>query len=408
MSHASSLSQDRPAGFDKAGAAQALPAVAAPLSVRRITAAEYRKLALEASDLDLRCLYQEPDWLDAYLSAISPARPLEPLFLAVEAEGEIAGLLPLAIESGMGGARTLTFLGWNRANQNQGLWSSSRIASADAGGLLTTLRNISKQAGADLIHLPNMPASLGPAANPLTSGHHLPSPSPVFTGSLDAPFETLLRQGLGKDGRKKLLRKKRALEEAGGYKVVEATSPGEREQGLKAFLEQREIRCRETGIPNAFSEAPDQDFLRRLITPNEAGEGLLRIFWLEVTGIIRATYICAWQQGCLSGYANSIAQDDMMPHSPGVVLLMDIIEKACADPAINAIDLGLGDERYKHAWTSPEPLHDALEALTFKGRTLLFVTEKKQALKARIRASGTLWPLVRKLRKWKASRRQAA
>nr|WP_246476259.1 GNAT family N-acetyltransferase [Roseibium litorale] len=253
-----------------------------------------------------------------------------------------------------------------------------------------------------------MPGQFADAPNPLLGGHHLPSPSPVFKGDLNAPFEELLRKGLGKDGRKKLLRKKRALEEAGGYRIVTASSPEEIERGLQAFLQQRDIRCRETGIPNAFCEAPDQDFLRRLLESGTGTDTQLRVFWLETAGAIRATYICAWRQGCLTGYANSIAQDEMMAHSPGVVLLMDIVEMACSDPEITAIDLGLGDERYKHAWSSPEPLFDVLEALSLKGRGLLMATEAKQALKARIRASKTLWPLVRRLRKWKAMRGQAA
>lgn len=407
MSHVSIVSPDHGQTRQTASTADA-GLDAAPLSLRRISGSDYRMLASEAADLDLRCLYQEPDWLEAYLGAIAPARPLAPEYFAVYARNRLAGLLPLAQETGKGGVRTLTFLGWNRANQNTGLWNSRLLDGLDGGILMAALRGLAREAGADLIHLPNLPAETGGRPNPLLCGRSIQSPSPVFKGPLEAAFETLLRQGHGKDGRKKLLRKKRALEEAGNYLVVEASTPDEIERGLQAFLHQRDLRCRETGIPNAFSETPDQNFLRTLLTPGDGTPAPLCLFWLETAGAIRATYICSRRGKCLTGYANSIAQDEMMPFSPGVVLLMDIMEKACSDPQITTVDLGLGDERYKHPWTAPEPLFDALEALTLKGRTVLALTGLKQMLKSRIRASKTLWPLVRRVRKLKAGLRQAA
>lgn len=86
----------------------------------------------------------------------------------------------------------------------------------------------------------------------------------------------------------------------------------------------------------------------------------LDLWYLETGDQIRATYLCAQHGKTLYAYSNSVAHDDMLPNSPGLVLIKEIIERACGDPTIDTLDLGLGEERYKTTWAEPVPLKDSL------------------------------------------------
>ena len=92
----------------------------------------------------------------------------------------------------------------------------------------------------------------------------------------------------------------------------------------------------------------------------------------------------------------------MLPNSPGLVLIKEIIERACGDPTIDTLDLGLGEERYKTTWAEPVPLKDSLLAMTWKGALRMRLEAARLKAKSCIRNSSILWPLIRRLRKMKA------
>ncbi len=92
----------------------------------------------------------------------------------------------------------------------------------------------------------------------------------------------------------------------------------------------------------------------------------------------------------------------MLKNSPGLVLIREIIEQICADPEVSVLDLGLGEERYKTGWTSPEELCDSRIAVSAKGKIYAGAQVAKTRLKATIRNSDRLWSLVRKIRTMRA------
>lgn len=348
--------------------------------------------------------YQRLDWARAWHRTIGAKRGVRPVLAVASRPGTPVLVLPLGLDR-RNGIALLTFLGQENANQNTGLWHPQHIVGLSPRHVSEILRDICKAVGADLVHLTNIPSSWQGTSLPLRADGMKESPSPVFIGDIGSDFDSLFRETHSKAARKKLQRKQRALVEAGDYLISELRAPAEIERGLEAFLNQRALRALEAGVPNAFGTATHQQFLRQLLGLGDEAcsreQAPLSIWTLESAGAIRATYLCARGEDRLICYASSIAHDDMVAFSPGAVLLKGIVEALCADPSITTLDLGLGDEAYKHAWTAPQPLCDRYIAASIKGQVALTLLKAKQGLKTRIRRSDRLWALVRKLRQIK-------
>jgi len=346
--------------------------------------------------------YHETSWIEAWQTSFGEIERCEPVLVAGFLDEQATFFLPLALQK-KGPLCVLGFLGQNKANQSTGLWRRSAVDAVEPAVLRRHLSALGKTLEADLLQLANLPEHLGESPNPLCLGELVQSPSPVFIGPLSADFDDLFRTSHSKAARKKLAKKQKSLEAADNFQIVCAATDAEITRGLAAFLEQRAVRAAATGIPNVFTGEKEKLFLETLLKSGQHQEETgLTLWWLECEGEIRATYLSCLSGDRLIGYANSISHDDMTAHSPGVVLLKEIIARACADPGLHCLDLGLGDERYKRSWSEAVALFDSYTPLTLKGKMAFFAFSKKQALKARIRKSEALWPLVRKMRALKA------
>ncbi len=355
-------------------------------------------------DASLGNPYQSRSWLEAWSAEIGQSLGVQPVI----AVGKIAGtplvILPLGIER-RAGLRTLSFLGHQNGNQNTGIWDADFYAEVTDTQIESLLVQIAGQAGADLVSLTNIPEVWHARSHPLLFRSTLSSPSPVFARDLPTDFEELFRSTHSKSSRKNLLRKQRHLESLEGYRIVRSTTPEDIRRALSAFLQQRSKRARETGIPNAFSTPAGQQFLARAlgIADVNTGQASLDVWFLEADGAIRATYLCVEHAGTLYAYSNSVAHDELLPNSPGLVLMKKIIQYACAAEHLKTIDLGLGEERYKTAWADPLPLRDSLVSMTLKGRIGQGCDRFVTGMKSNLRNSKTIWKIVRRARKLKAN-----
>ncbi|MEP4034470.1 GNAT family N-acetyltransferase [Roseibium polysiphoniae] len=346
--------------------------------------------------------YHEASWIESWQSSFGETEHCQPVLVAGFLEEQAAFFLPLALQQN-GPLRVLSFLGQNKANQSTGLWRCAAVDAVEPAVLRRHLSALAETLKADLLQLANLPEYFGESPNPLCFGELVQCPSPVFIGPLSDDFDDLFRTSHSKAARKKLAKKQKSLEAADNFQIVCAETEAEIVRGLNAFLEQRAVRAAATGIPNVFTGEKEKLFLETLLKSGQEREQTgLNLWWLECEGEIRATYLSCRSGDRLIGYANSISHDDMTAHSPGVVLLKEIIARACADPGLHCLDLGLGDERYKRSWSEAVALFDSYTPLTLKGKLAFFAFSKKQALKVRIRKSETLWPLVRKMRALKA------
>ncbi|ASP32250.1 GNAT family N-acetyltransferase [Labrenzia sp. VG12] len=355
----------------------------------------------QLKDAGLGNPYQSLDWLRAWTETLGRQLKVEPILVAGRRQDQTQLILPLGLEH-TAGIKTLTFLGHQHGNQNTGIWDRAFYDSVDASGMHSLLRKVCAKVGADLLKLENVPMTWHGRTHPLVFDGAAPSPSPIFTRRLGDDFDALFRDTHSKSSRKNLLRKERHLQAAGDFRIEKAAERQEIERCLAIFLEQRELRARESGVPNAFATPAARSFLARQLGLDDAMPASLDLWYLETGGAIRATYLCAEQDDTIYAYSNSIAHDDMLPNSPGLVLIKEIIARACADDQLQVLDLGLGEERYKTSWAEPVPLADSLLAVTAKGALKQKIVATALKAKTMIRNSDILWPAVKRLRKWKA------
>ena len=271
--------------------------------------------------------------------------------------------------------------------------------------MTSLLRTVCEKSGADYLVLQNVPEIWHGRRHPLAMLPAQRSQNPVYQAIVPNRFDDFYALTHNKKARKNLSRKERNLHVIGDFAVRRPSEPQEIDHALDVFVAQREFRAGETGIPNAFSNAESKAFLRQLLTQQSSAEPNsprpLDIWTLEIGGKTRATYLCAKDRSTLYVYSNSIAHDETLPNSPGLILAKDIVEYACQTDDINIVDFGLGQERYKEVWSKPVDLCDSAIAVTWKGYFLRSWQSGKTSLKSTIRNSETLWSAVRRFRRWK-------
>lgn len=347
--------------------------------------------------------YQEFGWFEAWQTTVGESHGTVPVLVVVRENGKFAFALPLGLEQRRG-CKALTILGQASNNQNVGLWSTDCYQAMNGPAEVeAVLAAVCKHVGADLAHLANIPVEWHGKTPPLLLKRRIQSPSPIYIGTIGDDFEALFQRSFGKRSGKTLLRKQRKLEAAGDFRILRAESKEDIRRGLDAFIAQRIARESQAGIPSGCTSPEKQQFLKNLAglgsqSRAKGGKPPMDVWILEAGGAIRATYLALWNRDRMISYSTSISQDELTSQSPGIVLLKGIIETACLDPDIHVLDLGLGDEFYKHAWSEPQEVNDCFLAITPKGRMALMQLEIRQGLKAMIRNSPVLWKTIRKLR----------
>jgi CelD/BcsL family acetyltransferase involved in cellulose biosynthesis len=349
--------------------------------------------------------YQRFDWLEAWHVHVGSALGVRPLIIAGEDASGPAMILPLALNR-RGGATVLDWMGWQQGNQNAGLWRADAYAAADPVELSRLLLRTARQAGASLVDLRNIPLTWEGRPHPLAH-QGTPAKDAVFRGAVAEPFATLRTRLQSKDSRKKDARKQKALEALPGFAIRTLETAAEIEAGLDTLISQRQERARQTGIPSGFSAPGQRAFLRKLLLEG-MGKSFpaLQIKVLEAEGEVLAAYLLGVSGKTCYAYANSIGTGSHAQFSPGIVLLSNLIGACCENPAIRTLDLGLGDERYKHPWTQPEPLSDLVLAADMRGRLIRLVLDVRRTVLRRLRQTPALWTGVRAVRRFAAALRR--
>lgn len=354
-------------------------------------------LAFEACALP--SLYQRLDWLSPWQANVGVKLGHQPLIVSGYFHGRPAFLLPMALVPGRL-SLNLEWLGAVNGNQNPGLWCPEEFGAIRPPLLAAALRQAAQATQADRVHLINVPRIFAGQPHPLASLPHRASVSEVHIGPLDQDYDQLLRARHDRDSRRKLDKKLKALARLGPVTLSEPETPEEIIALLDVFVAQRDARARTAGVPNVFSDPGLKAAVLAALLGSGGRSPVLQISALDVGGIPRATYVTGRSGSVLHGYANSIAGDESLPFSPGLVLLTMLIRRAAEDPGLTVLDLGLGDERYKHAWTDPEPLVNVDLAASTLGRLSLATAMAVCSVRRRLRASKLLWPLYRRLRRW--------
>lgn len=310
----------------------------------------------------------------------------------------------------VGPFRIARFMGGRHANGNFPATDSGFLARATAKDMQAVVDAIrDARPDIDIISLERFLPDLAGYENPLSRLPHMQSPNLALSVGLHGGFETLLARVSGKRKRKKHRSQMRKYEAAGGFRRIEAKTPGETRALLDAFFAMKEQRFRKMGIRNVFAEPGVQPFFHALFA-DALGDRppAFVLHGLEVAGTLRAvtgSSRCGDRLICEFG---AIVEDDLSHASPGDFLFFDNIEEAC-EAGCAVYDFSVGDEPYKRTWCDTETRHfDVVLPLTAKGRILATAMRLQSRLKAFAKNSPTIWRLTRLLRKRVAAQTQAS
>ncbi|TGD94702.1 GNAT family N-acetyltransferase [Methylobacterium nonmethylotrophicum] len=358
-----------------------------------LAAAEAPWRALEAAPGVVMTPYQRFDWVSACAATLPEGAQARPVLLR-DAAGRPLALLPLCVRR-EAGIRVARMIGGRHANFHMPIFAGPEAAFLPAEAYRTALRRAGRLAGADVIHLPHQPLAWDGVPNPLAHGPA--SPSDAYGLALAADPEMVLKRVLSGDARRKLRQKEKWLVAAHGPVVHRiAADEQEGEAILAAYLAQKAERFATRGIADPFADPAARGFLARA---HRAGALELHALCTG-GGRILATFVGAVDARRFSGMLTSFDPDPSLARfSPGDLLLQALIR----DQALRgraALDLGVGEARYK-ASVCDETIRlvDAVLPVSLRGRVYGAAAEAGARLKRRIKRDPRLWALVGRARK---------
>ena len=345
-------------------------------------------------------VYQTRRWLVPWLATLGRRAGVTPWFvLARAADGRPTGLLPLGLRR-VGGCTLAAWLGGRDANAAMGLlapdapWSGAEVQRCLAAAAR------SGPVRPDVFMLTNQPFGWQGHANPFASLPHAPSPSAAYGTRLQRDPQAFVRAKLSKDAAKKLRKKEAKLATLGTLVDRVADTAAERRAVLDAFLALKVRRMRAKRIRSEFDTPEMRAFIEAASAPGRDGEGEagIELHALTLDERVVAVYGGAAHRGAWSGMFNAFdVKDEAVARcSPGDLLLMRVVARACAD-GLTHFDLGIGEARYKAALCEAIPLFDTIVPVSVKGHVLAALLGAARSAKRWIKRRGRLLAVARRL-----------
>lgn len=347
--------------------------------------------------------YQTFDWIEAWWRLVE-AREGGALQIVRLMRGDaLLALLPLVTRQHLG-VRVASLIGGSRFNVQTPLWSNDFSDALAEAPVETLLRRVGRVIGVDAIELTHLPRVCCGADNPFVTQDAAECPSPTFILPLSPDFEAVSQARRSNKSLQQLRRKRKKLEaEAGPARFARASDEAEASRVVDAAIRHRAARRIASGVPSFFDAAGGEAFIRETAARGVGCEtgcsSLMNAHYLEAGGRIVATYFGASHAGFYSCYVNSF-DGDFDVFSPGDILLHDLIEAMCAK-GLTALDLGVGQERYKQSWCDRIPLFQTTTPVTPRGWIYMNAARLSQDGKKFIKQNETLW------RGWRSVRRLA-
>lgn len=337
---------------------------------------------------------QHPIWIRAWSDAVN-----EDAFIAfVERDGRAVMALALEVVR-QGPFRVARFMGGNHANGNFVATGkgSAPLDAADRKQLASAIRRA--RPDVDIVVLERQNPAQDGHPNPFARLATIQSPNVSLAVDLAGGFaETLSRVG-GKRKRKKYRLQVNKFTDAGGYRLIEATTPGDVERLIADFFVMKAERFRKKGIHDVFAPREIREFFRQLYLHSlDEKEPSFVLHAVEVGGELKAV-------NGLSMLSHSVVcefggiRDDDSNASPGFFLDYSNIEQSC-ERGKKLYDFSVGDEDYKRSWCNVETWQfDVLLPLTAKGHIAFAYDVTRARIVRSIKSSEFLWSLVKRFRK---------
>jgi CelD/BcsL family acetyltransferase involved in cellulose biosynthesis len=344
--------------------------------------------------------YQGYEYLAAWHRELGAASGISPfVVIGFDARERPQFLLPFGIQR-LGPLRLVQFLGAKHANYNFALWRRDAAAAADADDVQHIVDRIAASPQRpDVLVLRNQPDSWADLANPLLLLPHRPAAENAARLVVDAPGPELIQREVGAATRGRLRTKERKLQKLPGYRYFHATEPAHIERLLHRFFELKTAHMAVQGLPNLFAEPGVQAFVRAVCRGGDGhGRPAVELHGLECDGELLALYGVLVDRESLSVMINTYTLGDNGKHSPGLILILHLIQ-TCADRGIRSFDLGAGGADYK-SWFCKQTiaLFDSFMPLTPLGRLSAVALDTAITLKREIKASPALRRAYQSLR----------
>ncbi|HLG84250.1 MAG TPA: GNAT family N-acetyltransferase [Bradyrhizobium sp.] len=311
--------------------------------------------------------YQRYDFLRCWQRDVGTPDGATPLIaIAYDAERRPLLLLPLALKQ-IRGFAVASFMGGKHTTFNMALWDRDFAAIAKRADIETVLGELRRHGAADMLALSQQPLRWNDVMNPLAALKHQPSVNdcPVLNMDAGAAPQALISNSL----RRRLKGKERKLKTLAGYRHYVATDDADIVRLLEWFFRVKPARMAQQRLPNVFAEKGVADFVRNTCLARRPGGGrLIDIHALECDEEIIALYAGVADGQRFSMMFNTYTLSDHSRHSPGLILIRDIIDHSAARK-YRALDLGVGADSYKQLFCKQqEPLFDSFIPLSARGR----------------------------------------
>ena len=356
---------------------------------------------LEAEKSSSISVYQRYGWIKKFLVSGNSVSG-QPFVIMGKYHGDVAFILPFAIEGKL--LRRMQFIGGSHSNFNLGIFPARFAALMTPDMVSHIFRRIVKLTpGMGYIKLCCLPKGWRGTINPLLALRHQRSANPAFVLDLTGGFEATLARGNAKRKRKKFRQQCRMADALGGYEFIKAEGVETATRIIDIFFQQKSSRLKQLGIRDVFSDDWVYKFVTDLavLSINES-EPLLQLYALKVGGEIVAVFGGGVLRDRLSGYFSSIDIYNNPQLSPGEMLLYLVVEDACAN-GCHQIDLGAGDERYKHSWCSEKiEMYDVILPLSYTSMPIVTLRRVYGNFRRWVRDTPIIWQLYKRVRLLKA------
>ncbi|HEY0235394.1 MAG TPA: GNAT family N-acetyltransferase [Afipia sp.] len=340
--------------------------------------------------------FQRFDLLNAWQRHAGPHEGYTPfIVVARDGEGDPVLLLPLATRR-ENGANVARFLGGKHPTFNMGLWRRDFADSAVKDDLDATFRAIAAN-GIDVLALTQQPQRWGNIANPLRvyPSQLSPNQCPLLRIKPGGKPEDNVSSGF----RRRLRGKERKLQTLPGYRYRIASSDEDIVRLLDVFFKIKPLRMAAQNLPNVFADPGVEDFVRAACLAKIPGGGrAITIHALECDEEMIAIFAGADGGDRFSMMFNTYTMSDIAKHSPGVILVRDIIDHYAAKKYV-AFDLGIGSDDYKRQFCKDdEPIFDSFIALTSRGKLAALGMSSLTHAKRMVKQNPALMQMAQRLR----------
>lgn len=341
--------------------------------------------------------YQRFDLVNAWQNTVGVEIGAKPFVaIAYDAEKRPVMVLPLATRS-IGPCSIACFPGGKHSNFNMALWHREFAATATRDDVLRILSQLAARApGIDVLALNQQPFDWNGVRNPFAFLPYQLSINECPLLTIDPKTEPSAWIG---SSRRKLNGKERKLQALPGYRQIVASTEADVTRLLDAFFAIKPLRMAEQKIKNVFAEPGTETFIRQAcLTGLAEGKPAIEIHAIECDAEVIAVFAGVGDGHRFSTMFNTYTLSDTARHSPGLVLLRNIIDHRIG-LGYSSFDCGIGTDDYKlHFCKERQPLFDSFLPLTITGHIAATALSTDARIKRSVKQSPIAMKLLQSLR----------